>query len=254
MSCLLRLRLALVLALLPLAGACEAGEAGEAVSPDRPALGLMGTIPVYWGESEALGDLVAGSGAEHWARERIETRFAIVPLDSLSEENLAGLARVILAQPRPLTPAENVALDGWVRDGGLLLLFADPMLTGRSRYAIGDRRRPQDVILLSPILDHWGLGLRFDADRPAGSALARADGAAIPVNRPGAFVAEAGSDCLVSAGGVLARCRIGKGEATVLADAAILDLYDPPAGAAEALDWLIDRAFAKNGEITGKRR
>lgn len=47
---------------------------------------------------------------------------------------------------------ENVALDDWVRAGGARALFADPLLTFNSRFSIGDRRRPQDVATLSPIL------------------------------------------------------------------------------------------------------
>jgi hypothetical protein len=254
MPCLHNLKLALACALLPLASACEAGEAGEAASRERPALGLMGTIPVYWGESQDFGGLVNGEGTEHWARERIEARFAIVPVDLLTEENLAGIERLMLAQPRPLSPMENVALDAWVRGGGRLLLFADPMLTGESRYAIGDRRRPQDVILLSPILDHWGLGLEFDVEEPGGPVPVRANGMTIPVDRPGAFAARGESHCDIAAEGVLARCRIGEGEAVVLADAAVLDLYHPPAGAEDALDWLLGQAFARNGEIAGKSR
>lgn len=132
---------ALAGALLLLASACEANEPPQDEPGKRPDIGLMGTIPVYWGESDSLGDLVDGRANEHWARERIEARFAIVPLDALTPESLASLRRLIMAQPRALSPAENVALDAWVREGGHLLLFADPMLTGESRFPIGDRRR-----------------------------------------------------------------------------------------------------------------
>jgi hypothetical protein len=211
----------------------------------------MGTIPIYWGESGDLTDLVDGSGSAHWARERLETRFTLEPLDTLTAGNLAGQERLLLAQPRALSPAENVALDEWVRAGGRLLLFADPMLTADSRFAIGDRRRPQDVVLLSPILDHWGLRLEFDVERPGGVVLANAGAVTIPIDRPGAF-APGASDCELSAGGVLAHCGIGRGEVTVLADAAVLDLYDPHPAAAAALDWLVRQAFARNGEIAGQ--
>ncbi len=250
MSGLDRLRFAFACALLPLAGACEASGAHP---PERPALGLMGTIPIYWGEAGDLGDLVADQGAGHWARERLEARFALSPLDSLSTEALADVRLLLLAQPRALTPAENVALDGWVRAGGKLLLFADPMLTGDSRFPVGDRRRPQAVILLSPILEHWGLRLEFDVERPEGVALADTGPVAIPLNRPGAFAQGDGAGhCTLSARNALAHCRIGQGDVTVLADAALLDLYDPDPAAAPALDWLVERAFASTGEITGQ--
>jgi hypothetical protein len=253
MSRLPGLRFVFACALLPLAASCQAGAAPA--PKERPALGLMGTIPIYWGEAGDLGDLVGGRGAGHWARERLEARFELEPLDTLSAETLAGVRLLLLAQPRALSPAENVALDAWVRQGGKLLLFADPMLTGHSRFPIGDRRRPQDVILLSPILDHWGLRLEFDDDRPEGVALAQAGPVAIPVDRPGAFArGENAGDCTLSARNVLARCRIGQGDVTVWADAAVLDLHDPDPAAAPALDWLVEQAFALTGEIAGQTR
>lgn len=252
MVALRSLKLACACALLPFASNCKAGDEPP---PERPSLGLMGTIPIYWGESGDLGDLVGGRGSAHWARERLETRFTLEPLDTLTATNLAGQGLLLLAQPRALSPDENVALDEWVRGGGRLLLFADPMLTGESRFAIGDRRRPQDVILLSPILDHWGLRLEFDIERPGGMTLVSAGSMTIPVDRPGAFVlGQATSECELAAGGVLAHCRIGQGEVIVIADAAVLDLYDPHPQSAAALDWLVGWAFAQNGEIAGRAR
>jgi len=253
MSLLASARFALACALLPLAGSCQAGDPPR--PQERPTLGLMGTIPIYWGEAGDLGDLVGGRGAAHWARERLEAGFTLEPLDELSAENLTGLRLLLLAQPRALSPAENVALDDWVRQGGKLLLFADPMLTGYSRFPIGDRRRPQDVILLSPILDHWGLRLEFDGERSQGVTLAEAGPVAIPLDWPGAFAeGDPAGHCTFTVRQALARCRIGQGQVTALADAALLDLYDPDPAAAPALDWLVQQAFAPIGETTGQAR
>lgn len=238
--------------LLSLATACHADEP----VPEQgrlPELGLMGTIPIYWGEAGEFGEVLAGGENAHWARARLEAHYQLSPLDTLDESSLAGIDFLLLAQPRALSPAENVALDSWVRGGGRLLLFADPMLTGESRFAIGDRRRPQDVILLSPILDHWGLALAFDEDRPAGPTLVRAGGTAIPVNLPGSIDVGGGdAECAILAAEVLAECRIGRGSALVLADAALLDLHEPHPGAAAALDWLAVRAFIPSGDRAGK--
>jgi len=243
------LRLAFACVLLPLASGCSAAQP----EPAKPELGLMGTIPIYWGEAGEFGDLLNGKGSAHWARARLEGSFTLQPLDTLSAENLAGLDFLLLAQPRALSPAENVALDDWVRQGGRLLLFADPMMTGGSRYAVGDRRRPQDVVLLSPILRHWGLEMEFDVERPEGVELLEAGQVPIPVNRPGSFTVSPGEGaCTLSAKTVLARCRIGQGEVTVLADAAVLDLYRPAAAAPAALDWLVGQGLAKSGEIAGR--
>ena len=227
--------------------------AQDADSDGLPKLGLMGSIPIYWGEAEDIEGLLGGDAAPHWARAQLERGYRLEPLDTLAGDSLAGLDFLLLAQPRALSPAENVALDTWVRAGGRVLLFADPMLTGRSRFAIGDRRRPQDVILLSPILDHWGLRLEFDIGRAPGIALVESGGAVIPVNLPGQFADVAGdSDCTIEANAILARCRIGAGRAIVLADAAMLDLHDAHWTASPALDWLLEQAFASHGENAGE--
>ena len=232
---------ALAAALLILASGCRAEEPVPARVPEtHPGLGLMGTIPLYWGEEAAFGDALSGNATHHWARAQLETRYALHPLDTLSADSLAGLDFLLLAQPRALSGSENVALDAWVSGGGRLLLFADPLLTGESRFAIGDRRRPQGAILLSPILGHWGLQLEFDDSRSEGVALVGGQ-ARIPVNLPGSFVSA--GDCTVESDGLLARCTIGSGRVLAVADAALLDLYDAHPAASAALAWLIDQGF-----------
>jgi hypothetical protein len=219
----------------------------------RAPLGLMGTIPIYWGEAPQLGDLIGGGSEAHWARADLERQYELRPIAYLDEAALAGLDHLLLAQPRPLSGEENVALDAWVRAGGQLLLFADPMMTGHSEFALGDRRRPQDVILLSPILNHWGLGLEFVEDQPLGTRTAQHGELALPVNLPGRFaLAEGGEQCVLAAEGVLARCAVGSGRATVVADAALLDLHEPSPLAGPALERLAELAFGTSGEIAGK--
>jgi hypothetical protein len=239
---------ALAAALLCFATACHADEAAPAEDrSEGPELGLFGTIPIYWGESDNFGDVLAGAGEAHWARAQLEQSYRLRPLDQLSDESLARLDFLLLAQPRALSPAENVALDAWVRKGGRLLLFADPLLTGESRYAIGDRRRPQDVVLLSPILSHWGLTLEFDDDQPAGYTLVRPRTTAIPLRLSGTFASDdAARGCTFDESRVLAECAIGAGRVLVLADAALLDLHDSPPGAPAALGWLASAAFGEN--------
>ena len=165
-------------------------------------------------------------------------------------EALAPLDHLLLAQPRALSPAENVALDEWVRAGGRLLLFADPMLTSHSQFAIGDPRRPQDVALLSPILARWGLELTFDTTQPQGERIEEAFEMAIPVDLAGAwvpFASEAPGECAIVASGIAARCRIGKGQVFLLADAALLDgEEDPdPSRRRAMLDGLLDQSLLR---------
>ena len=134
---------------------------GQSVAPsdsaaDKVQLGLFSTLPIYWGSGGDVATLLDTAQEKDWVREQLERSFALTPLDALEPENLANVDRLLLAQPRPLAPSENVALDEWLRDGGRLLIFADPLLTRHSEFSIGDRRRPQDVVLISPILKRWG--------------------------------------------------------------------------------------------------
>lgn len=223
-----------------------------AVADPRPTLGLMGTIPIYWGETDGLADLLSGEGDAHWARARLEQQWRLQPVDHLDPASLGQFDRLLLAQPRALSAPENVALDTWVRGGGRLLIFADPMMTGESRFGIGDRRRPQDVILLSPILRHWGLDLRFDENQSAGTELRDFAGTALPIRLAGSFAPlDPAGVCVLEAAEILASCTIGQGQVVVLADAAMLDLHHPQPQSADALDALVRRAFVGHGESAG---
>lgn len=183
----------------------------------------MTTLPLFWVEAAGVDELLQATAAPGWVRETLETSFVLEPLDTLESAVLGGHDRLVLAQPRALSPAENVALDAWVRGGGRLLLFADPMLTRESRFAFGDKRRPQDVVLLSPILTHWGLALAFDPDQSEAERVVEVTNIAVPVALPGRLSVMPGGQCKITGEGILARCRIGKGSVTVLADAAVLD-------------------------------
>ena len=94
-----------------------------------------------------------------------------------------------------------------------------------------------------------GAPRKFDVERPEGFSLIEVQGAAIPVNRPGSFVAVGSSgDCTISGEAVLARCSVGKGRVVLLADAALLDLHDPHPQAASALGWLARQGFPERGK------
>ena len=234
-----------ILALFALPGCAQAETA-------KPPLGLMGTIPVYWGEAGELQELIEGTATPHWARATLERDYRLQPIEYLDSETLDAIDYLLLAQPRALSGEENVAVDAWVRNGGRVLLFADPMMTGHSRFAIGDRRRPQDVTLLSPILRHWGLELEFVEDQAVGPRVVRAGALELPVNLPGRFTLREGADCTLSADALLARCAIGEGAATIVADAALLDLHDTSPLAEPALEGLRALAFKPSGDVRGR--
>ena len=215
------------------AAGCSAGkDAGErrAGNPQSGPIGLFTTLPILWPEADDIRGLLHGDAQVHWAVQALRNQGEVRALNTLSANPppLAGLALVVMAQPRALSPSENVALDDWVRRGGRVLLFADPMLTSDSRFALGDKRRPQDAVLLSPILARWGLRLEFDDAQPAGQRDIAMPGGSLPVNLPGILVlAGAASKCRILAGGIAAQCRIGRGRALIIADAA---LFEPALG------------------------
>jgi len=213
-------------------------------------LRLFSSLPLYWGEARDIGAMLNGKAPRHWARAAIEQQRPLQPIDTLDARTLAGAHDLLIAQPRPLSPEENVALDQWVARGGRVLLFADPALTAHSAFAVGDKRRPQDVVLLSPILGRWGLALEFDEEQALGERTVAIDrGASLTVNLPGRFAkSSAGrgdAACRLSREAVIAQCTVGRGRVVAVADAALFeDATDSDLGARRrALTELLERAF-----------
>lgn len=210
-------------------------------APSRDAVGLFTSLPVMWGEGEGVTELLAKQQTPRRVRDALAQVGPVKALDTLDGLG-PDLKRLVIAQPRPLSPAENVALDKWLREGGKLLLVADPMLTENSSYPVGDPRRPQDIVLLSPILRHWGLELTFDDRQLPGLRTIAVAGAALPVNLAGAWRA-ANTGCVVEGQGLLVTCRIGQGHLVAMADAEIMTADDPDRVRGPALAGLLDRAF-----------
>lgn len=219
-----RILLGSLAAVLVLLGIAAIAPRGDAMPPGETA--LFSSLPILWPETDDPGLLLRADAPPHWARTVLEARGGLRPLDTLAVMP-AGPDLLVMAQPRPLSPQENVAVDGWLRAGGRVLLFADPALTRHSAYAIGDRRRPQDLVLISPILARWGLQLSFAADQPAGDRLAPLLGLQVPVNLAGRFAPVPGSTgCAIADDGLVARCRLGRGWLVAVADAAVLEEGD----------------------------
>lgn len=243
-----RLALALLLGAVLALGAWLGFARVPAEAPAQAPVGLFTTLPILWNEAEDVAGLLNDPEPPHWARAGIARRGAIVPLDALAGPQGFGpldrLGRLVIAQPRPLSPDENVALDAWVRGGGRLLLIVDPALTEESRYALGDPRRPQGLVLLSPILRRWGLDLQFDEVQPPGEREAKVLGIALPVNLPGRFAISGNGACRLGEQGLAVTCAVGKGRVVALADAAVLERADPDGSRAVALSALLDLAFA----------
>lgn len=223
----------------------------RALTSDRGAtdetIGLQTSLPIVWRETSGVSDLLVTEGPSHWALKVLRRLGDIVPLDTLDGARgvaaLPNQSLLVLAQPRVLSPGDNVALDDWVRAGGHVLLFADPMLTAESHYPLGDPRRPQDVALLSPILARWGLELVYDEDQPRAERIVTWRDVALPVDLRGSWDA-LGRDCAIEAEALIARCRIGAGEVLAVADAAVLDDSHEPGDSSspKALETLIQAA------------
>lgn len=238
----MRRRFVIVLTLVAAIGVALAFAGLRGKADDRR-IGLFTSLPILWSEAAELKGLLDPPAVPHWARSVLEASGKLVALDTLLE--LQHVDLLVIAQPRPLLPEENVALDDWVRKGGHVLLFADPMLTRESAFPLGDRRRPPDVVLLSPILARWGLQLRFDDAQPLGER--ESPGEDLPVNLPGTLAPLAGgheASCVIGQALLVARCRIGKGRAIIVADAALLELNEDEDSRSSKLQKLIGEAAA----------
>lgn len=251
-----------MLAALLLAGlaGCEAAPANpSAPAPDAippVKLGLMTSLPLYWPLGTGIDALASGTAAVPWQRAALERAYLLEPLDTLSPipgltrdapetDPLAGLDFLAVVQPRGLAPADNVALDRWVRGGGQLLLALDPALTGEYDLPLGDPRRPVDAAPIPPVVARWGLAVGFDegqeravkADMLAGEALPLALAGVVRVTDPAA------ADCTIVAGGAAARCAVGKGRVTLIADAGIFEHPELAGEGGAGLGALVAAAF-----------
>lgn len=192
------------MALPLLLAACQA----ESQAP-KPDLALITSLPVAFGESFGLEQRRSPLLA------RLEEDYTVLPVDG--PEQLAPGGLLLAVQPQAMTAERLVALDKWVRDGGRLVLLADPFLVFESSRPLGDRFRPPLRYPDTGLLGHWGLTLDPQA---GGEEAASTDlGRGIAVTGRLGTLTRAGGDCTLSPTRAAARCRIGKGYATIIADA-----------------------------------
>ena len=221
--------LAVVLALTGAARWIAAERDGARPAGGRaPAVAIMSALPL---QGAALGDRadpLPDLGARSPLWRALERRLALHPLDALDAPDLAGVDRLLLAQPRLLAPAELVALDDWVRAGGQVVILADPLLHWPDGRPLGDPRRPPLTSLLDPLLAHWGLRLepaQYDVDADPVERRLLDDGTLLQLagasrfTRVGSGVGSDGARCDLAEAGLVAQCRIGRGRARLIADA-----------------------------------
>lgn len=179
---------------------------------DRPTLLLLTSLPLVFGEQFSID----GGGSP--ALDALRRHYRVIPIDVTDARQLARGRLLLLAQPRPQRPEDLVALDRWVRAGGRLVLLADPMLEWPSKRPLGDRLRAPVMFADTGLLAHWGL--RLDAPEVRGSRTAKWNGYEVTTVSPGQLF----GDCTISANRVVARCNIGRGKATIVADADLLNV------------------------------
>jgi hypothetical protein len=178
----------------------------------RPTLLLLTSLPLVFSEGFAL----TGGGSP--ALKKLQSRYRVLPISVTDGAELAKGDLLLMAQP-PTQTAENlVVLDQWVRRGGHLLLLADPMLEWPSKLPLGDPLRPPPVFMDTGLLAHWGL--RLDAPDRRGPAPRKLGSFEVMTDSPGSL----SGSCHISDDRLVAHCRIGRGRATIIADADLLDV------------------------------
>ncbi len=205
-------------AALALAGRGREGDIGPRPEARRPALMVLTTLPLIFPEEFTL----SGGGSK--ALRALETRYRITPIGTADAASL-NRGRLLLMAHSLAQPAEAlVDLDRWVRGGGSVVLLADPRLEWPSKRPLGDKLRPPPAFADTGLLARWGL--RIDAPDEAGPRQVQLAGRSILAWSPGTL----SGSCRIGEAGFVAHCRIGKGRATVVADADFLntDLLDGP--------------------------
>jgi len=178
---------------------------------ERPTLLLLTSLPLVLPEQFSL----KGGGSP--ALRALETRYRVVPISVTDKADLARGRLLLMAHPLAQPAEDLVALDDWVRGGSHVLLLADPLLEWPSSRPLGDPLRPPPMFMDTGLLAHWGL--RLDAPDVPGPWEGTLGGQKIMTASPGRLV----GGCAIGEGGLVAHCRIGKGAATIIADADFLD-------------------------------
>jgi hypothetical protein len=227
---------ALIFAVIALVGAVIAAASFTSREPvplppraaaERPRLLLLTSLPLLFSEDFSL------SGGGSAALTRLQTRYNVVPISVTEPRELAKGRLLLMAHPLAQPAEDLVALDEWVRRGGRVLLLADPMLEWPSRRPLGDPLRPPPMFMDTGLLSHWGLSL--DAPNERRPAMRNLGGFHIMTMSPGSL----SGTCSISNDRLVAHCRVGKGEATIVADADFLNSDRLGSRASHNLDGLL---------------
>ncbi|GAA3905165.1 hypothetical protein GCM10022276_24680 [Sphingomonas limnosediminicola] len=219
--------LLLIAALLIAAGAIAISRSRTPAPQERPTLLLLTSLPLVFGEGFSLD---AGGSP---ALKALQSRYRVVPISVTEPAELRKGRLLLMAHPLAQPAEALIALDDWVRGGSHVLLLADPLLEWPSERPLGDPLRPPPMFMDTGLLKHWGL--RLDAPDKRGPAHRRLGGEQVLTLSPGAL----SGTCNISGDRLVAHCRIGKGSATIVADADLLDAARLGDGASANLDGLL---------------
>lgn len=200
----------------------------ERTAAERPALMLLTSLPLLFGEGFSL----EGGGSP--ALDALERRYRVVPISVTASTELEGSRLLLMAHPQAQPAEALVDLDRWVRGGGRLLLLADPALDWHSERPLGDPLRPPPAFADTGLLAHWGLRLDTPEERgPRKLVIGRFE---VLTASPGTLHGQ----CAISAQRLVARCALGRGRATIVADADFLNVPDLDGPTRHNLDALLD--------------
>jgi hypothetical protein len=209
-----------VAAAFAIAHSDRAEEVGPRAASERPTLMLVTTLPIVFPEEFTLD----AKGSK--ALSALETRYKVLPIGTTDPQSLGQASLLLMAHPLAQPAEDLVALDAWVRKGGRALVLADPLLEWPSKHPLGDRLRPPPSFADTGLLAHWGLTLTAPVE--TGPRPRQLAGFEILTASPGSLAGR----CAIRDRGFVARCAVGKGKATVIADADFLNV--------EALDGPTD--------------
>ncbi len=194
----------------------------------RPVLLLLTSLPLVFNEQFSI----QGGGSP--ALKALDSRYRVLPI-SVTDEKELGQARLLLMAHPLAQPAEDlVALDAWVRRGGRVLLFADPMLEWPSSRPLGDPLRAPPMFMDTGLLAHWGL--RLGAPPKRGPEVRELGGHDVLTLSPGNL----SGLCEISSDRLVAHCLMGEGRATIVADADLLNVADLGKSGALNLDAVLN--------------
>jgi hypothetical protein len=181
-----------------------------------------------------FGETLSLEGGGSPALTALETRYRVAPIAVARTSELRKGSLLLMAHPLAQPAEALVELDAWVQRGGRLVLLADPALEWPSALPLGDKRRPPPTFADTGLLAHWGL--RLDAPDERGPRQSEIGGRTVMTVSPGSLT---GRGCAIEPRGLVARCRLGKGHATVIADADFLNVADLDGPTEHNLDALL---------------